>query len=182
MKSPISALLAGVLLIAVVFATAHAQSDLSGVMKASVGVNGVWFDGPDNHVPRDIEIGGTAAASLSPHISAVGALYYGFDKSYIRWVVGPRITATDVNDPNFSVGLGLSYRGASEATLRPNEWGPDATVGWKPWPAANNGMPPSRMSKVTLGGQGWYGLDSKRIGALLAVRYNVWKQSRGGGM
>jgi len=175
--SPVSALLAGALLLLVAFATmAHAQSDLSGVMKVSVGVNGVWFDGPKTEVPRDLEIGATASASLSQHIDVVGQGYYGFDNSYFRWTVGPRIGLSDPK-ANLSIAAGVSYHASSEAALRPDEWSPDVTVGWKPWSSVPGpGMPPDRLNRVTLGVQGWYGLESQRAGGLLAVRYNIWKQ------
>ena len=138
-------------------------ADLGDVVSVWGGVNGAWFDGPDTAFPADLEVGGNAAASLSPHLSAVGAVYYGFDHSYVRWSAGGRVTVTDVDNKDFSVGLGLQYRGASEAELQPNEWAYDASFGVKPFAA--------KWPKLSVVGQGWYGIESQRAGAILGLRY-----------
>src|SRR4249920_1914303 len=102
----------------------------TSVVKAALGAQGVWYD--DNVKPSDFELGGNVRASLSPHISAVGAGYYGFAHSYLRGSAGFRITATEVDDPDFSIGLGMVYNFSSEPSIRPEEWTPDASMGWRP--------------------------------------------------
>lgn len=143
---------------------AHAQ-DLSKVLKVYGGANMVWLDGPGAAWPVDFELGGAGRASLSPHISAVGGAWYGFTHSYIRGDIGGRMTATDVNDPNFNVYLGAKYRWASKEELRPNEWAPDAGFGWKPLP--------ERWPKLVLGADASYGVTSNRVLSTLAFRYEI---------
>lgn len=140
-------------------------ADLREVVKIGVGVNGYWADGPAVAFPSDFELGGNAAASLSPHLSAVSSVYYGFQHSYVRWSVGARITATDVNNPNFSVGLGTQYVGASETELLPEEWTADCSFGWRVMPET---FP--RLSVVGLAG---YGFTSSRGRAILGARYQI---------
>lgn len=133
------------------------------VFKVFAGANGVWFD--ENAKPSDIEIGGNARASLSEHFSAVGGAYYGFDNSYLRGSLGARLTATDANDPNFSLGLGLGYQACSEPKLRPEEWVTDVSVGWRAWP--------EKLPKVILIAQGSYGLDQKDAMLVIGARYEL---------
>lgn len=139
------------------------------VLKAFAGANGSWYDGQVSVYPSDFELGGNLRASLSPHISGVAALYYGVNRSYIRGSVGPRFTITDVLDQNFSIGLGAQYHFSSEPNVRPEEWSPDVSVGWVPWPLA---------PKVILVGQAGYGMTSNQVYVLAGVRYHVWS---GGG-
>jgi hypothetical protein len=136
------------------------QATAEPVLRAYAGANGVWYDG-DN--PNDFEAGGNLRASLSPHISLVGAGYYGFSHSYLRGSAGLRITATDANDPNFSVGIGMQRHFSSEPDIRPEEWAPDASIGWRPWAATN--------PRVILIAQAGYGLDTEKAFALAGVRY-----------
>lgn len=154
-------ILAALLLVA---APVHAQAP--SVVKAAIGANGVWFD--DTAKPSDFELGGNVRASLSPHIAAVGAGYYGFSNSYLRGSAGIRITATDVDNPDFSVGLGMQYNFSSEPSIRPEEWTPDASIGWRPWPA--------EMPNVILVAQGSYGLDSNTAYVIVGARYalSLW--------
>lgn len=126
----------------------------------AIGANGVWFD--DNAEPSDFEIGGNVKASLSPHFSAVGAGYYGFGHSYLRGSAGFRVTATDVNDPTFSLGLGMQYHFSSEPNIRPEEWAPDASVGWRPW---------TSQPRVILVALGSYGMDTNQATLMAGVRY-----------
>lgn len=154
-------LLAGSLL----WAPSVQAADLSDVVQIYGGVNGAWYDGGEAAFPQDVEIGGNAAVSLSPHLAAVGATYYGFDHSYLRYSVGGRITATDVNDPNFSVGLGLQYHGASQSDLDPSEWAPDASFGWR--------FAPESLPRLLVVGQGSYGLTSSRVRAILGLRWAI---------
>jgi hypothetical protein len=134
------------------------------IFKLYAAANGIWYDG-DPTLPPDFEIGATGRASLSPHISGVGSLYYGFDNSYLRGSAGARITATDVNDPNFSIGVGIQYYFSSENDIRPQEWAPDVAIGWKPWPQT--------MRRLIVGALGTYGLDSKKALLLAGVRYEL---------
>ena len=145
------------------FTSTATAADLSEVVKVAAGVNGVWWDGPGTAFPADFEAGGSARASLSPHISAVGGVYYGFDHSYIRSAVGGRFTVTDVDDPHFSVGLGAQYHMASESEMRPNEWAADASFGWVP--------SPEHWPNLVVVGTGSYGLRSSRAWASLGIRY-----------
>ena len=133
------------------------------VLKFYAGANGAWFD--DSAKPSDFEIGGNARASLSPHISLVGSTYYGFGNSYLRGSAGGRITATDVNDPNFSVGVGFQYHASSEPATRREGWAPDVSVGWKPQP--------EQWPAVILVAQGSYMLDGNDTSLLVGVRYNL---------
>lgn len=136
-------------------------ADLSDVVRVAAGVNGAWFE--NTAFPADVEVGGNAAASLSPHISVVGAAYYGFDHSYFRWSTGARITVTDPSLPNFGVGLGMQYHGASEAEVRPNEWAADASFGWVPFPET--------VSRLSVVGNSSYGLESGVVRSILGLRW-----------
>lgn len=150
-------------LLALMLAAASSQSaTLSDSFAIYGGVNGVAFTNADPW-NGDVEAAGNASASLSPHISAVGSVDYGFSHAYFRTSVGARVTATDVNNPDFSVGLGIQYRSASVVELRPNEWAPDVSVGLRPWPA--------KYPNLLLVAQGWYGLDTNRSGASAGARW-----------
>lgn len=127
------------------------------------GVNGIWFDNQSE--PADLELGGTLRASLSPHLAGIGSLYYGVDKSYLRSTVGARVTATDVNNRDFSIGFGAAYQSATEPDVRPEEWISEVSLGWRPWPET--------MPKLVLGAQGQYGLKSNEAAVLLAARWKL---------
>lgn len=139
----------------------------AGTLAESVGlaggVNAVWLDGPGSAFPADVEACGAGKASLSPHLSAVASLSYGFSHSYLRWDGGFRATATDVDNPNFNVYLGIRYRGGSTTAVQPSEWAPDAGFGWKP--------SPERFPQVIVVGDAGYGMTSARTLAYLGVRY-----------
>lgn len=137
-----------------------AQAD--EVVNLALGVNTISFDGG---FPSDFEAGGSASASLSPHISGVGGVYYGFSHSYLRSTIGGRITATDVDNPNFSVGLGVSYVACTEPAIRPEELQAEVALGWRPYPV--------RMPKLIAGALGGYGLDSNKASLLLGLRWNL---------
>ena len=117
-----------------------------------VGGSGVWVDEGGAPAFRDVEGVGTAAVSLTPHISVVGAVAYGVDRSYVRGSGGVRLTATDVNNPDFSVGVGVSRHYVSEPESGLDEAAAEAVVGWKPL----------AQSKWILGGSAVYGLDTGR--------------------
>lgn len=99
-----------------------------------IGAQGAWYNSADN---GDLEATGRAALSVTPHISVVGGLAYGFSGTYLRENIGARITATDVNDQTFSVGLGVSRHFASEHGHSLEEWAGEAAVGWKPMVNSN---------------------------------------------
>lgn len=135
----------------------------SDVVRFSVGANSAWLDGPGSAFNAEGEVGGTVAASLSPHISAVGGLHYGISESYLRWNGGFRVTATDVDNQNFNVFLGMRYRDGSEASVRPGEWEADAGFGWRPAPDA--------LPNIVLGVDSGVGLRSNRSLTVAAIRY-----------
>ena len=138
------------------------QVQAQAVVKAYAGANGIWV--ADDARPADFELGGSAAASLSPHIAAVGGLYYGIGHSYVRGSLGARFTVTDTQDPNFSIGLGGSYHFSSEPLIRPEETCVEAAVGWKPWPV---------LSRLTLVALGAYGLDTSEAHIIAGARYDI---------
>ena len=139
-------------------------ADLSDVVRVYVGGNGTWIDGPATAFPSDFEGGGRAVASLSPHISVGSDVYYGFRNTYIRWSVGPRITVTDVDNRNFSVGLGASYHGGSEASVLPEEWVADASFGWRIAPS---------VPRLIVVGQGGYGFTTSKARGILGLRWQL---------
>lgn len=170
--SALATTLAVLILVAALVTIGHAQTPgydgPPGVFSLKLAGNGVWFEGPKTAFPADAEAGLQGAASLSPHLAAVGSALYGLTHAYVRYTVGARVTATDVADPNFSIGFGVQYHGYSKAEMRPNEWAPDASVGWKPVPKDH--------PQLTLVAQGWYGLKSERAGGLLGLRWTLFKQ------
>jgi len=133
------------------------------VVKVAVGANGVWLDGPATDFTKDVEGAGDVSASLSPHISLVAHGFYGFTQKYVRYDGGARVTATDVDDPNFNLYLGILYRSGSTDAVRPSEWASDAGVGWRPNP---KGWP-----HIIVGADAGYGLDSKKVVSYAALRY-----------
>jgi hypothetical protein len=132
------------------------------VFGAALVANGVWYDG-EVPITSDVEAGLALRASLSPHISLVGSSAYGLANDYWRYAAGIRMTATDVDNRDFSVGLGFQYRGSYDGKLAPDEWAPDATIGWRPWPTT--------LPDIILSGHAWYGIDTNRAGALAGIRY-----------
>lgn len=132
------------------------------VFKLYGGANAIWFDGP-NGLPSDFELGAAGRASLSPHLSLVGSGWYGFSESYLRGTVGARITATDVENKDFSIGIGPEYQLSSEPKPRPEEWCAVVSLGWRPWPET--------QPNLVVGGQGIYGFESNQASAVLALRY-----------
>jgi len=134
------------------------------VYQAAVGASAIWFD--NNAKPSDVEASVNGSASLSPHISAVGNVAFGFDHSYVTGAAGLRFTVTDAMDKDFSIGLGFQRHMSSEPSLRPEEWAPDVSIGWIPWP---------KSPRVSLVGIGCYGLASNLATATLGVRYRFTK-------
>lgn len=125
MKGVISA----AVLLAVLAGSAQADKI---VYSAGLAGQGVWFS--ENARPSDFEGGVKGAASLSPHISAVGSALFGFQHSYTSGKAGLRFTVSDAENRDFSIGVGIQRQFSSEPALRPEGWRPDVSLGWKPWP------------------------------------------------
>lgn len=121
---------------------------------ASIGIGGqgVWVDEGGASALRDAEAIGRASIGVTPHVNLVGGISYGVDKSYLRGSGGVRLTATDVNDPNFSIGIGISRHYVSEPGAGLDEAAGEAAIGWKPFAS----------SRVILTGLAAYGLDTGR--------------------
>lgn len=132
------------------------------VLTPYLGLNAVAFDGA-SHLPSDFEAGAGGSISLSPHISAVGGGWYGLGESYLRGTVGGRITVSDVDDPNLSAGVGVSYVASSKPSIRPQELCGEAVLGWRPYPQT--------APKITLGAGAAYGFTSNHAFLTLAIRY-----------
>lgn len=131
------------------------RADAASVWSAmSVGIGGqaVWVDDGNEPAFRDAEATGRASLGVTPHVNVVGGISYGVDKSYLRGSGGVRITATDVNDPNFSIGIGISRHYQSEPGAGLDEAAGEAAIGWKPFAS----------SRVILTGLAAYGLDTGR--------------------
>jgi hypothetical protein len=135
------------------------------VFGVALGAHGVWNDGAAANLVSDVEAGLHARASLSPHISLVGSADYGFGDRYYTAAIGPRITATDVADRTFSIGVGIQYRWYGKTDEYLKEWQPDVSVGWRPW---------ADFPNVIVTGTGAYGLDSEQARATLGVRYRIY--------
>jgi hypothetical protein len=117
-----------------------------------IGGQGVWVDEGTAPAFRDAEAIARAALGVTPHVNLVGGASYGVDKSYLRGSGGVRLTATDVNDPNFSIGIGISRHYASEPGSGLDEAAGEAAIGWKPFASSN----------VVLTGLAAVGLDTGR--------------------
>lgn len=152
--------IAAAALVLTVFTCLVAKAD--PIAAAYVGANGVWFD--DSVKPSDFELGGTANSSLSPHISIVGSAWYGLDKSYLRATIGPRITVSDPDDQNMSIGVGLEYQASSKPSVRPEEWQGTVSLGVRPW---------AEYPNLIVGIQGSYGVDFNDAAFLAALRYRL---------
>lgn len=154
-----------VLLVAAALPWAPAAAAATQPVHIAAGVNGAWLDGTGAAFPADLEAGGTAWSSLTPHLSAVGGAVYGFSHSYARYWGGARMTSSDVLNPNFNTFLGAGYRGGSTAAVGPNEWYGDAGFGVKPLPA--------QWPALTLGMDAAYGLTSSRVMLTVAARWEI---------
>jgi hypothetical protein len=127
-----------------------------------IGGQGAWFDGGEQPSMSDVEATGRAAFSITPHISVIGGAAYGFGDSYLRSSAGFRLTATDVNDQNFSVGVGIARHFRSEPGPL-DEWAAEAGIGWKPLAS----------SEFILTSSAAYGLDTERRLFTLGLVYPV---------
>lgn len=152
------------IILAPLFARPVAAADWRDVCGIFAGVSGAWLDGPGAAFPADVEAFGAAAASLQPHISVIASTSYGFTHSYFRGDGGVRFTATDVDNPDFNVYLGVRYRWGSTADMRPNEWAPDAGLGWKP--------APETWPNFQLAADAGYGLQSNRMLTYVRAMYS----------
>lgn len=131
------------------------DGDCSNVWQAAslgVGGQGVWVDSGNFPAFRDAEAIVRASVGITPHVNIVGGVSYGVDKSYLRGSGGVRLTATDVNDPNFSIGIGISRHYVSEPGAGMDEAAGEAAIGWRPFPSSN----------VILTGLAAIGLDTGR--------------------
>ena len=162
-RSPILLLLSIGAALALFALPAHSQTAKTP-LSAYVGANGVFFA---KATPWNADVEPTVGAviSASPHLSAVGSVDWGLTHSYLRGTAGARITATDVENPNMSVGLGIQYHAATVGVLRPDQWCPDVSIGVRPWPV--------RWPALTLTGLAWYGLKDQSAGATIGIRYRV---------
>ena len=146
-------LVAAVMLAAVLFTAPPSQSaSVWSAMSVGIGGQAVWVDEGNEPAFRDAEAIGRASLGITPHVNIVGGLSYGVDKSYLRGSGGVRLTATDVNDPNFSIGVGISRHYQSEPGAGLDEAAGEAAIGWKPFAS----------SRVILTGLAAYGLDTGR--------------------
>ena len=151
------------LMLAVAMPVIAAPAPHAKVFGAAVAAQGVWFASDSTARRGDAEAGLSARASLSPHISLVGSGFYGGRGQYVRYAGGVRVTATDAQDADFSIGIGYQYRGSSDARLKPDEWGPDVTLGWRPWP----GVYPNLLLNL----HSWYGIGSGAGAVSVGIRY-----------
>lgn len=142
---------------------AHAEM----VPRLYVGSHVAFINGGN----AEMELGGSASASLSPHISAVASAYHGLEHNY--WVprAGFRVTATDANNRKFSVGIGLEYQLKGSEQAGPKEWCSVASVGYRPWDGyADNGKP-KKLDPLVLVAQGSYGNSSQIARTLVGARW-----------
>lgn len=134
------------------------------VVQFGVGANGVWYDATVP-MPSDFEAAGNGSVSLSPHISAVGGAYYGFEHRYTRGSVGLRFTTSNADDPYFSVSVGGAYHFSSNESIRPGGIAPEVSVGWVPWPKT--------MSRVSIVSNSSYNLRANQAFITAGVRLRV---------
>lgn len=119
----------------VLFLLALAVPAIADPLKAlsfGIGAGAGWLSEAGEKSHGNFEAVGRGALSLTPHVSIIGGAAWGFQDSYLRGNVGARITATDVNDATFSIGVGLSRHFASEPGRSLEEWAAEAALGWKP--------------------------------------------------
>lgn len=158
-------ILAGIVAACILLCSPAHPATLDEIVHVSAGVNGAWLQGPGAEFPADIEAGGVAWASLSPHLTTFADVFYGFDHSYVRWDGGVKMTATDVDNPNFNLYLAVKYRGGSESALQPSEWAAGSGIGWRPNPV--------KWPRIVVGADAAYGLQSNRLISYLALRYEI---------
>ncbi len=138
-----------------------APTNLAKVVQYGLSANAAWFEEPIAGQPTEFEGGANLALSLSPHIGAVGGFYRQFRAGFWRSSAGGRITATDVENKDFSIHVGIQYHTSTDPD-RVKEWAPDVTIGVRPMPAE---FP---WFIVTV--QGSRGLKSKQAWGIIGVR------------
>ncbi len=138
--------------LSVVFVASAGAASIWDAASLGIGGQGVWVD--EGGVPgfRDAEGIVRAAIGVTPHVNIVGGVGYGVDKSYLRGSGGVRLTATDVSDRTFSIGIGISRHYTSEPGAGLDEAAGEGAIGWKPFSS----------SRVTLTGLAVYGIDTGR--------------------
>ncbi|MEY2849639.1 MAG: hypothetical protein RI885_2306, partial [Actinomycetota bacterium] len=129
-----------------------------------LGANGVWTDSQET-MPSDFELGGNVSVSLQHRLSVVGCSYYGLQQEYLRASAGGRYTVTDVDNNDFSIGVGLQYHVSSDEALRPKEWAADVTIGFAPVP--------KDMPALTVILQGSHGLTTETTAAYVGGRFTL---------
>lgn len=127
------------------------------------GANGAWLTGTDPAWPADLEAAGVLWASPSPHIDAGVDAQYGFSHSYLSGSGWLKVTATDVNDRNFSIYLKVGYRGGSVAAFQPSEFVTGAGFGWVPSPES--------FPRFLITGDAALGVDSNLATVRIGGRY-----------
>ena len=137
------------------------------VLHYALGVNGYWADAV-TPVPDDIEGGLHVYASLSPHVMAVGSAAYGFQHSYQRGSIGARFTASNPDNPWFSVHVGGQYHFSSEPAIRSEGFAPEAAIGWVPWPQT--------QPAVVLTALGSYNIEANRASLTAGIRYELGRR------
>ena len=161
------------LLILGVYAIGASLAHAEPVVQFALGANGVWYDSGAPY-PNDVEVGSNASVSLSQHISAVGSAYYGINQSLLSGDAGGRVTVTDADNQNFSIGLGATYQMSSEADKRPQEWIATAVAGWRPWPVSQ-----PRASLILRADRGF---DSKSAAIKVGGRLSLGNQPQSVGV
>jgi hypothetical protein len=140
------------------------------VLHYALSAQGCWVDAV-KPIPDDFEGGLNVAASVQPHLALVGAAYYGFQHSYQRGSLGVRFTASNPDDPYFSVHVGGQYHFSSDPGLRAQGFAPDAAVGWVPWPQT--------QPAVILVMLGSYNIDANQAVLTAGVRYELGRHREG---
>lgn len=139
---------------------AHAGESVWNAASFSVGAQGRWLDGITSKANTDFELAGNAAISLTPHVSISGGVAYGLGDQYGRAQCDARICATDVNDPDFNLWLGIGRYFSKRSTDGLDEWAGKAGFGWhplkaRPWllgATAAVGLETERPSLTIFGG------------------------------
>lgn len=162
-KAALAVIVGSIIISAVGARIAHGDE----VLHYALGVNGYWADGV-TPVPDDIEGGLHVYASLSPHVMAVGSAAYGFQHSYQRGAIGARFTASNPDNPWFSVHVGGQYHFSSEPAIRSEGFAPEAAIGWVPWPQT--------QPAVVLTALGSYNIEANRASLTAGIRYELGRR------
>jgi hypothetical protein len=134
-----------------------------------VGLQGRWLDQGDTETNSDLEAAGNGAFSLTPHVSVTGGVAFGFQGSYFREQADVRITATDVNDPNFNIWLGAGRYWSKDLNDGLDEWAGKAGIGYR--------LPTT--APLIVGATAAYGFDTERRQVTLALIYRLRDVKKG---